>query len=150
MTTDSATLTPDNDALLAGVLDELLAGSRGGRMPDLEGVIRRHPQLEGEIRELWATMMIAEDFASFSGDLDALTNPGGDSPSGALQDLPRAFGGYELLEELGRGGMGIVYRARQKSPGRIVALKRPRRRCCIRISCRCMKSANATAGRTSA
>jgi eukaryotic-like serine/threonine-protein kinase len=123
MTTDSATLTPDNDALLAGVLDELLAGSRGGRMPDLEGVIRRHPQLEGEIRELWATMMIAEDFASFSGDLDALTNPGGDSPSGALQDLPRAFGGYELLEELGRGGMGIVYRARQKSPGRIVALK---------------------------
>ncbi len=50
----------------------------------------------------------------------------GEREVSALADAPAAgsrFAGYQLLEEIGRGGMGLIYRARQPGTERIVALK---------------------------
>lgn len=128
-----AETVPDHEAELASLLAQMTDHLRAGRPVDLDGLCRDHPSLAIELRELWGAVMLAEGMAAGSvpggllaaspDDFTAIEYAASAEESDSMPGLPRRFGDFELLEELGRGGMGIVYEARQLSLGRLVALK---------------------------
>src|SRR5262249_16201740 len=107
------------------VLAAYLEAARAGRAPDRRELLAHHPEIGSELQSFFADHDLVRDLAEPL-RLDAAgrtPSPGGDTAVIPPDSLPRRFGDYELLEEIARAGMGIVYRARQVSLGRVVALK---------------------------
>jgi serine/threonine-protein kinase len=129
-------MTPDRDERLAALIDRLTTEARAGNAADIDAAAREHPDLADELRELWAVAQFAHMARRPPGQPDkqrttSLPKRGNPTPSfsnelttdSGAAVLPREFGDFELLEEVGRGGMGVVYKARQRSLNRIVAVK---------------------------
>jgi serine/threonine protein kinase len=100
---------------------ELLAAEfaqrqRSGDAPSVESYACRYPELAELIRELFPTIL----------RLERLKRGREHSPRGlATAGLPRSarLGGFRIVREIGRGGMGIVYEAEDRVLKRRVALK---------------------------
>ena len=136
------------NAVIASFLDAVAAG----RTPDRRALLAEHPDLAEDLEAFFSdhdkARQVAEPWrliGALGGEV-AEPPPGErpshpDAPTAAFvqgsSDLEtpavaadpaseaagRRFGDYELLEEIARGGMGVVYKARQVSLNRIVALK---------------------------
>lgn len=98
---------------LAEVLDEYCRDVDQGLDPAPHTCLSAHPELAGDLTECLEAVAALEELGA------ALGRP--PVPPPAFQ--PRTLGDFELLAELGRGGMGVVYKARQLSLDRLVALK---------------------------
>jgi WD40 repeat protein/serine/threonine protein kinase len=99
------------------IADEFVEAFRQGKRPSVEEFARRYPEHADEIREMLPALALMEK--AKAGD-DA---PGPRQPVAAMAPPLSQLGDYQLLREVGRGGMGVVYEAQQLSLGRHVAIK---------------------------
>jgi len=142
----------ERDRRLHEVIGQLHAADERGEKPNRQEILDRHPDLADVLHEFFAEQDRFHDATRPIGDpadphwslpppdtallgLDDARS-GDDSPGSGATSLPRdsatpppagtkvrSFGDYELIAELGRGGMGIVLQARQRSLNRPVAVK---------------------------
>ena len=130
---DSSARQQRVDDVIAAYLEAVDAG----KTPDREEFLARHSDVADELAKFLANRDQFERLAETLQAVQGVPNERNDDlsprsasessesprPAHAASHACRLFGDYELLEEIARGGMGVVYKARQISLNRIVALK---------------------------
>ena len=106
---------------LDDILADFLLRLDRGEPVDREEFITAHSEVADELRSYFANAELLEGAAKSPASETQAWLPGESVLPSPV--TIRYFGDYELLEEVGHGGMGVVYKARQQSLNRIVAVK---------------------------
>src|SRR5262249_24087046 len=101
--------------------EDFLDRKRRGERPTLQDYLDRHPELAGEIRDLFPALLMMEDLGESAGGTTGSLAAGGVAVAARLERL----GGYRILREIGRGGGGGGYEARQGALRRGAGLEGP-------------------------
>jgi hypothetical protein len=99
---------------LQEILAAYLRDIEAGRNPDQTEILARHPDLAGELQEFFTGQ---EQFGRLVAPLRQAIE------SAPNYGITGTLGGFRIVREVGRGGMGIVFEAEQISLRRRVALK---------------------------